>query len=144
MNTAAWLTVYLVLRVAFVIVLYGILFVVLWHVYREIGFGRNRQPLAQLRPLAESSHQGQHTHLWLPLKAHTTIGSRQGNDIVLNDPHISAEHAILHWQQGVWTLIDTSSHTATFVNGQRCKQPMVVPLRNQIQLGALRFELVTT
>jgi predicted component of type VI protein secretion system len=56
-----------------------------------------------------------------PLKAEvTTVGRAPENDIVLNDPSVSALHAKIVHERGEWRVINLLSTNGTFVNGQRC------------------------
>ncbi len=45
------------------------------------------------------------------------IGRRAENDIVLDSPTISRQHAQIRWRQPYFVLYDVSGHGRTFVNG---------------------------
>jgi pSer/pThr/pTyr-binding forkhead associated (FHA) protein len=47
------------------------------------------------------------------------VGRASDNDIVLNDPKVSRNHAELEWSGTGFTLRDLGSVNGTFVNGQR-------------------------
>ena len=54
----------------------------------------------------------------VPLTKHTiTIGRRTENDIVLDMPSVSRQHAQLRWRYGSFVLYDISSRGTTLVNG---------------------------
>lgn len=59
----------------------------------------------------------------LPFK----IGRRPDNDLVLSEPRVSREHAVIAQEETDYLLIDLGSKHGTFVNGQRivrhCLQP---------------------
>lgn len=58
-----------------------------------------------------------------PLEAgRVTIGRNSVNDIVLNEPVVSGEHAALQLGAKVATVTDLSSTNGTFVNGERVKK----------------------
>jgi ABC-type multidrug transport system ATPase subunit/pSer/pThr/pTyr-binding forkhead associated (FHA) protein len=48
-----------------------------------------------------------------------TIGRHPTNQLVIDVPTVSAEHAILEYRAGVYHLVDRNSRNGTFVNGQR-------------------------
>ncbi len=48
-----------------------------------------------------------------------TIGRHPTNQLVVDVPTVSAEHAIVEYRAGVYHLVDRGSRNGTFVNGQR-------------------------
>jgi ABC-type multidrug transport system ATPase subunit len=50
------------------------------------------------------------------------VGRDPQSDIVLADPRVSWEHAVLRHQDGGWLLEDTGSTNGTFVDSQRVRQ----------------------
>ena len=67
------------------------------------------------------------------LAQRTTIGSRPGNTVVLDDPTVSAEHAEIIQQDGSYILIDRGSTNGSFVDDRRA-------YRNRLRPGVrLRF-----
>jgi len=52
----------------------------------------------------------------------TTIGRASDNDIVLDDPAVSAHHAEILRRNGTYLLCDKESRNGVFVNGKRVNQ----------------------
>ena len=48
-----------------------------------------------------------------------TIGRHPTNQLVVDVPTVSSEHASIEYRAGVYHLIDRGSRNGTFVNGQR-------------------------
>ena len=64
-----------------------------------------------------------------------TIGRVSGNQIVINDPTISRQHAQLTVQaEGVW-IQDLGSSNGTFVNGQRITSSTWLKPGDSLQIG---------
>lgn len=57
----------------------------------------------------------------------TTIGRRIDNDLVLDAPSISRQHAQIRWRQRYFVLYDTSSHGRTAINGMPTKEHILRP-----------------
>lgn len=55
------------------------------------------------------------------------IGRRVDNDIVLDAPSISRQHAQIRWRQRYFVLYDVSSHGRTFVNGAQIQEHILRP-----------------
>jgi len=53
------------------------------------------------------------------LEETTTIGRSTNNDIVLDDPAVSAEHAKVKYENGKFVLYDLASTNGTYVNGNK-------------------------
>lgn len=53
------------------------------------------------------------------------IGSRNDNDLIVTDPHVSREHAELFRKNGKIYLRDCGSLNGTVVNGHDCSEVMI-------------------
>jgi len=60
-------------------------------------------------------------------KAVINIGRRSGNSLVINDLHISREHAQIRGVKGNFILFDLNSTGGTFVNGRKVTQHVLQP-----------------
>ena len=58
---------------------------------------------------------------YLEDKADYVIGRQSGCHIYYPNDCVSREHAILHWQNNAWYIIDQNSVHGTYVNGRRVK-----------------------
>lgn len=66
----------------------------------------------------------------------TLVGRSSRCDLRLDDPRVSAEHAVIRWHGGRWLIRDLGSRNGTLVQGQRLQGGVAVPL----EVGAdLRF-----
>ncbi len=55
------------------------------------------------------------------------IGRRMDNDIVLDSPSISRQHAQIRWRQRYFVLYDVSNRGHTVVNGAQCQEHILRP-----------------
>jgi ABC-type multidrug transport system ATPase subunit len=82
-------------------------------------------------------------------KTPITIGRGRGNDIQLDHPAVSSQHAQLEWraQEGVWYVVDKTSARGTFVNYQRVPQDTdgrpIDPTRDTIWIAPYSFQLTS-
>ncbi len=60
-------------------------------------------------------------------RAVINIGRRLENDLVIDDPRVSRNHAQLRAIQGHYVLFDLSSTAGTFVNGSRVSETIIYP-----------------
>jgi hypothetical protein len=141
-----WL--YAALRVAFVALIYGFLFLVLRATARELSVAARAMAADEghvgamsLRTLdaAESSLRPGEA---LPLQSTTRIGRDPGNTMVIDDPHTSAKHAELRFERGQWWLRDLGSSNGTLVNGEPVRSVIGVRPGDVIQCGRVRFRLI--
>ncbi|MCA9700749.1 MAG: FHA domain-containing protein, partial [Myxococcales bacterium] len=51
---------------------------------------------------------------WL-LPSRCLIGRSRSCDVVLGEPAVSSEHALLRWRNGAWELQDLHSRNGTYV-----------------------------
>jgi transcriptional regulator with GAF, ATPase, and Fis domain len=83
-------------------------------------------------------------HFVLREEAGYSLGRDPASDIVLDDPRVSANHALLRFSDPEWLLVDRQSKNGTFVSAIRVTE---APLRDEdwLSFGGLlaRFELIS-
>jgi phosphoserine phosphatase RsbU/P len=84
--------------------------------------------------LSYTDTDGQHT---VKLEAPaTTIGRSPGQNIILLDPFVSRQHAIIVREDETYTVMDRDSSHGTFLNGERVLKA-VLKTGDALQLGSL-------
>ena len=63
-----------------------------------------------------------------------TLGAAAGNDLVLADPQVSRNHAVLEGRGRNIELVDLNSENGTFVNGERISRRVLAD-RDRVALG---------
>ena len=64
------------------------------------------------------------------LRDRLTIGRAPENDLTLDSPKVSREHAVISFQGGRWFIEDRGSYNGTYVNGQRLTSGAAHPLHH--------------
>lgn len=72
------------------------------------------------------------------VKTVINIGRRLENDLVIDDPRVSRNHAQLRATEGHYVLVDLSSTSGTFVNGNRVSETILYP-NDTISLGGVKL-----
>ena len=72
------------------------------------------------------------------VKPAISIGRRLENDLVIDDPRVSRNHAQLRALEGHFVLFDLSSTGGTFVNGNRVSETIIYP-NDTISLGGVKL-----
>ena len=68
----------------------------------------------------------------------TVIGRTQPNDIVVDDPGVSRQHASIRGDASGYSITDLSSRNGTFVNDERLSaEPRQLRNWDKIELGGL-------
>lgn len=70
----------------------------------------------------------------------TNIGRDAGNDIVLDDPHVSRRHAMIcRLQDGAYYLVDEGSANGCHLNTERIALPTLLSHGDSIEIGAIKM-----
>lgn len=72
--------------------------------------------------------------------ATATIGRSSNNDIQIAEQHVSRQHAVISYRDGVFFVTDLSSSNGTFVNGERVKEPFPLFAGDRIRLYVPELE----
>jgi pSer/pThr/pTyr-binding forkhead associated (FHA) protein len=67
------------------------------------------------------------------------IGRVAGNDVVLDDPSVSARHARLRLAGGIWTLADLGSINGSRVDGEPVLQALPVAPGSIVRFGEVEL-----
>lgn len=72
-----------------------------------------------------------------------SLGRSSSNTVVLDDEFVSAQHARVYFDQSAqsWVLEDLGSTNGTMIGHTRVSNPIVLPARTPVRIGATMFEL---
>ncbi len=73
------------------------------------------------------------------IEASLTIGRDTANDVVINDPKVSRNHARIDKQGGVAFLTDLDSANGTFLNGEKVKGRVKIKPSSWIKVGGQNY-----
>lgn len=91
-----------------------------------------KDALAKIRWIDPSSNK---THEYLLIEGATaTIGRSSNNDIQIPEQHVSRQHAVISYRDGVFMINDLASSNGTFVNDQQVKEPFPLFAGDTIRL----------
>jgi hypothetical protein len=93
-------------------------------------------------PVLERVNLGLHSPRFSLRPGRQTVGRGSDNDIVIDDPSVSASHAWIINQHGHYVIMNTLSTNGTFVNGKRIHEA-VLKHRDRIRLGQAEFVFLT-
>ncbi|MDX2138445.1 MAG: FHA domain-containing protein [Chloroflexota bacterium] len=76
--------------------------------------------------------------------ATATIGRLDSNDITIKEEHVSRQHAIINYRDGIFMITDLGSANGVFVNDHKISEPFPLQAGDLIRLYVpqLRFESV--
>jgi pSer/pThr/pTyr-binding forkhead associated (FHA) protein len=70
----------------------------------------------------------------------TSIGNEESNDVVVRDPTVSRQHAIVMRRRRRWELVDAKSSNGTFVGDTRVTdKPVSIADGQEIRFGGAKF-----
>lgn len=132
-----------ILRLGFVLCLYLFLFLVVRSLWRDLrgavasaapSVGRLIVVASPLgRPVAGTS---------IPIDAVTSLGGDVNNTVVVEDPMVAAEHAVLTFRGHAWYLEEQEAgRRPMLVNGESVAGGAAVRFGDEISLGRVRLRL---
>ncbi len=132
-------------RVAFLILLYLILYAFARSLYRDLRTAEASQAAARVglgRLRVVESPEGE-PPMGQPISLGpiNSIGRNVNNTIFVEDDFASANHAILTFRGRSWFIEDRGSTNGTFVNGHRIDRPVALSYGDEIAIGRVRMRL---
>jgi pSer/pThr/pTyr-binding forkhead associated (FHA) protein len=138
------------LRILFLVLLYGFLGILAWLVWRELKQGSTIAQGAQAPAhgpgltVVRSGDSGYGEGRVFELDTITTLGRDLSNDIVISDSYASSRHARIELQSDdrFW-VVDVGSSNGTLLNGQPLRANTPVPLDrgDVLSIGTVELQM---
>ena len=132
-------------RIAFLIILYLILFGFARSLYRDLRTAEASQAAARVglgRLRVVESPQGEPpVGLTISLGPINSLGRNVNNSIFVEDDFASANHAMLTFRGRSWFIEDQGSTNGTWVNGHRIDRPVALSYGDEVAVGRVRMRL---
>ncbi len=133
------------LRIAFIVLLYLFLFMVMRVQVRDL---RKVVPVEGLPPRArygklvvvEPGRSRLSPGTTFTLQAVTSIGRKPSNSITLDDDFVSSEHSLISWREGRPWLEDAGSTNGTYLNDSDVTRPVAMSEGDIVGIGGVRLK----
>lgn len=138
----------LVFGIAFIIILYFIIYYALKIMYKDVkGGGRKRQSSTNKKNYGiEVLSTGENSNLEegsiLLLRGTITIGRREGNTIKLDDQYASGNHAKIIVKNNEIVIEDLNSTNGIFINDERINEFAKIRANDKIRIGSAIFKVI--
>ncbi|MCI5727868.1 MAG: FHA domain-containing protein [Clostridium sp.] len=137
--------------IIFIIILYVIIYYALRIMYKDVknGDGKRRRTPNQVKKktigieVVYVSIPGDlKKGSVIPVRNDITIGRKEDNSVVLNDQHVSGNHAILSIRNEALVLEDLNSTNGTLVNGKKISGRVRLNINDEIRIGTTKFKVL--
>ena len=137
----------LVFGVAFMIILYFIIYYALKIMYKDVkGSGRRKQSSAKKNYGIEVLSTGENSNLEegsiLLLRGTITIGRKEGNTIKLDDQYASGNHAKIIVKNNEIVIEDLNSTNGTFVNDKKINGRVKLFSKDIVTIGTTKLKVL--
>ena len=130
----------LILRLVGAGLLYLFLAVAFYVIWRSFSDSRPEHATEPDAAVLRFEHDSGRRFVLRPV---TALGRANDNDVVIDDPFTSSNHAMIIWRDGGWWIEDLGSHNGTFVNDAVTLKAAQLHDGDYIGIGqtSLRFKL---
>lgn len=132
----------------FIIILYVIIYYALKIMYKDVKNGgkKRRPPVAKGNYGLEIINSGNAKDLKdgsiIPIRSDLTIGRKDGNSIVLNEQHVSGEHAKILIKNNSLFIEDLNSTNGTYLNGTKINGKKKLSNKDEVKIGNVVFKIL--
>lgn len=137
----------IIFGVAFIIILYFIIYYALKIMYKDVkGGGRRRQSSTKKNYGIEVLSVGENSNLEegsiLLLNGVITIGRKEGNTIKLTDQYASGNHAKIVVKNNEILIEDLNSTNGVFINDEKVNGYAKIRANDKIRIGSAIFKVI--
>lgn len=137
----------IVFGIFFIILLYSLIYSALKIMYRDVkGGGRRRPSESKKSHGLEVIEVEEGTNLKngsvIPVRNTITIGRKEENSVVLQDLHVSGNHAKLIIKNNVLYIEDLKSTNGTFVNDKRITGRVKLFSKDVVSIGTTKLKVL--
>ncbi len=132
---------------------YGLLFLLLYFVYKAIRFMRDdsREAIEEIYTESQTTPDeavltvieaadGSMVGRRFAFGQSISIGRGQDNDIVIQDGYVSHNHAVIELLNNLYVIQDLGSVNRTYVNGQEISGRQYLQTGDTISIGTVTFQ----
>lgn len=138
----------IILRIVIIGIVYIIIFWALRIMYKDIksggkrGRNSNRKSFG-LEVVAPGNNPNLRKGAVIPIRGEITIGRRNDNLLILDDPYASGHHARVYIKNGSDCILeDLSSTNGTLLNGEKLKGKQYLRSGDEIKIGNTAFKVI--
>ncbi len=136
----------LILRIAFIFLLYFFIFQVMRVISRELRTAADSStatlPTSGSLLVDDPADSQLHRGDTYDLEPVTIIGRGRRATIRIESSFVSNEHTQIAWDHGSWWATDLHSTNGTFVNSSRIHEPTRLAIGDRVQIGGVVLRLV--
>lgn len=92
------------------------------------------QPLILAKVVWKDPQTNRNHEFVLTEGATASIGRLETNDICIKEQHVSRQHAVINYRDGLFTITDLASANGVYVNGSRVTEPYPLIAGDEIKL----------
>lgn len=132
----------------FIVILYVIIYYALKIMYKDVkNGGKKRRPTVVkgnygLEIMSSGSVKELKEGSIIPIRSDLTIGRKSDNLIVLNEQHISGNHAKILVRNDSLFLEDLNSTNGTYLNGTKISGKVKLSNKDEIKIGNVIFKIL--
>lgn len=137
----------LIFKIIIIGIIYIIIFLALRIMYKDIKNGgkkpinRNRKSFG-LEIVSAGNNSNLRKGGVIPIRSEITIGRKNDNLLILDDPYASGYHARVYMKNNDCILEDLGSTNGTLLNDQSVKGRQYLTLGDEIRIGSTSFKVI--
>lgn len=136
-----------VFGVIFIFILYFIIYYALKIMYKDVKGGGKKKKTTHSRKygievLKASENSNLEEGSILLLNGVITIGRKEGNNVVLSEPYVSANHAKILLKNNEIIIEDLNSTNGVFVNEEKIHGFSKLRANDRIRIGNIVFKVI--
>jgi pSer/pThr/pTyr-binding forkhead associated (FHA) protein len=131
--------------ILFILIIYIIIFMALRIMYKDVKNGDKKKILKKslgLEIIAVSENSNLRKGSIIPINRLVTLGRKEDNIVILNDPYASGYHAKVYVKNTDYYLEDLNSTNGTLLNDERVEGRVMLEPGDEICIGATLFKVI--
>lgn len=131
--------------ILFIIIIYVIIFMALRIMYKDVKNGDKKKILKKslgLEIMAVAENSNLRRGSIIPINRLVTLGRKDDNIVILNDPYASGYHAKVYVKNTDYYIEDLNSTNGTLLNEERVEGRIMLESGDEIRIGATLFKVI--
>ncbi|WP_163193718.1 FHA domain-containing protein [Clostridium thermarum] len=131
--------------ILFILIIYIIIFMALRIMYKDVKNGDKKKILKkswglEVIAVPENSNLGKGSII--PINRLITIGRKEDNMVILNDPYASGYHAKVYVRNTDYYIEDLNSTNGTLLNEEKVEGKVMLEPGDEIRIGTTLFKVI--